>query len=119
MERYDVGIASAHPHPVLAAQHSQAVDFIETGGAPLGLALDTSTCTSPSRPEYVGRYARLDRLVRLADAPAGYVETLRDHPPSPGYGVIPLGDIVARCGLAPTPPRGGLSAAGGPTRRRW
>ena len=41
--------------------------------------------------------ARWIGLVRLADAPAGDVETLRDHHRlPPGDGVIPLGDILAR-----------------------
>ena len=51
-----------------------------------------------SRPEDVGRLRpRWIGLVRLADAPAGAVELLRDqHRLPPGEGVLPLADIVGR-----------------------
>jgi len=102
VERYDVGLAIM---PIGHAWSSlrtirEAGDVIETvGRRSLGLALDTFHMhLAGSRPEDVGRLrARWIGLVRLADAPAGDVETLRDHHRlPPGDGVIPLGDILAR-----------------------
>jgi 2-keto-myo-inositol isomerase len=101
-ERYDVGLAIM---PIGYAWSSlrnirEAGDVIETvGRRSLGLALDTFHMhVAGSRPEDVGRLrARWIGLVRLADAPAGDVESLRDqHRLPPGDGVIPLAEIVGR-----------------------
>jgi 2-keto-myo-inositol isomerase len=101
-ERYDVGLAIC---PLGSAWSSirtvrEAGDIIEAvGRKSLGLALDTFHMhLAGSRPEDIGHLrARWIGLVRLADAPAGEPEALREaHRLPPGEGVIPLGDIVAR-----------------------
>ena len=102
VERYDVGLA------ILPLGHAwssirtirEAADVIEAvGRKSLGIALDTfHMYLAGSRPEDVGHLRpRWIGLVRIADAPAGDPETLRDeHRLPPGDGVIPLADIVSR-----------------------
>src|SRR4030095_4281040 len=102
VERYDVGLA------ILPLGHAwssirtirEAGDVIEAvGRKSMGIALDTFHMhLAGSRPEDVGHLRpRWIGLVRIADAPAGDPETLRDaHRLPPGDGVIPLADIVSR-----------------------
>lgn len=102
VERYDVGLA------ILPLGHAwssirtirEAGGVIEAvGRKSLGIALDTFHMhLAGSRPEDVGHLRpRWIGLVRIADAPAGDPETLRDaHRLPPGDGVIPLADIVSR-----------------------
>jgi 2-keto-myo-inositol isomerase len=102
VERYDVGLAIMPIGYAWSSLRSirEAGDVIETvGRRSLGLALDTFHMhVAGSRPEDVGRLrSRWIALVRLADAPAGEVETLRDqHRLPPGEGVLPLAEIVGR-----------------------
>jgi 2-keto-myo-inositol isomerase len=102
VERYDVGLAIS---PLGYAWSSirtirEAGEIIEAvGRKSLGLALDTFHMhLAGSRPEDVAHLRpRWIGLVRLADAPAGERETLREsHRLPPGEGVIPLVDIVSR-----------------------
>jgi 2-keto-myo-inositol isomerase len=111
VERYDVGLAIMPIGYAWSSLRSirEAGDVIETvGRRSLGLALDTFHMhVAGSRPEDVGRLrSRWIALVRLADAPAGEVETLRDqHRLPPGEGVLPLAEIVGRVralGVDPT-----------------
>jgi 2-keto-myo-inositol isomerase len=101
-ERYDVGLAIC---PLGYAWSSirtirEAGDIIEAvGRKSLGIALDTFHMhLAGSRPEDVGHLRpRWIGLLRLADAPAGEREALREsHRLPPGEGVIPISEIVAR-----------------------
>ena len=102
VERYDVGLAiSPLGYPWASIRTvREAGDIIEAvGRKSLGLAVDTFHMhLAGSRPEDVGHLrARWIWMLRLADAPAGDVEGLREsHRLPPGEGVIPLAEIVGR-----------------------
>jgi 2-keto-myo-inositol isomerase len=102
VERYDVGLAiSPLGYPWASIRTvREAGDIIEAvGRKSLGLAVDTFHMhLAGSRPEDVGHLrARWIWLLRLADAPAGEVDALREsHRLPPGEGVIPLAEIVGR-----------------------
>jgi sugar phosphate isomerase/epimerase len=98
------------------------------GRKSLGIALDTFHMhVAGSRPEDVAHLRpRWIGLVRIADAPAGDPETLRDaHRLPPGDGVIPLADIVSRVralgvdatAVAACPLPGGTGEAAGWVKR--
>lgn len=102
VERYDVGLAICPLGFSWASIRTvrAAGDIIEAvGRKSLGLAVDTFHMhLAGSRPEDVAHLrARWVWLLRLADAPAGDVDTLGEsHRLPPGEGVIPLADIVGR-----------------------
>jgi 2-keto-myo-inositol isomerase len=132
-ERYDVGVALMPVGLAWASLRTvrQAIAVIEAvGRRSLGLALDTFHFHGggSSLEDVRQCRPRAIAILRLADAPDGERETLREHHRlAPGSGVVPVGAIVGivkQLGAAPPAvvhvplPRGERDAAGWARRLR-